>query len=116
MACPAARGPDPRFGQQDGHYAGIIDFGEIRGTDAWYDLGHVRMHDGETVPMLLLDWLVEGYGSVTPLPADACQRIAFASLMIAVRALARRLERRPGHVVGHQSLTSIPRDPAMLRR
>jgi aminoglycoside phosphotransferase (APT) family kinase protein len=101
--------------QQDGRYTGIIDFGEIRGTDVWYDLGHVRMHDGETVSVPLLDWLVEGYRSVTPLSADYRQRIAFASLTIAVRALARCLERRPAQVASHQSLTSIPRDLAVLR-
>jgi aminoglycoside phosphotransferase (APT) family kinase protein len=102
--------------QQGGRYTGIIDFGEIRGTDVWYDLGHFRMYDGETVPGLLLEWLVEGYASVTRLPADYPARIAFASLLIAVRALARCLERRPERVAGHQGLTSIPRDLALLRR
>jgi aminoglycoside phosphotransferase len=101
--------------QQDGRYTGIIDFGEIRGTDVWYDLGHFRMRDGETVPALLLDWLVEGYASVTRLPADSPQRVAFASLLIAVRALARDLERRPERVAGHQGLTAIPRDLALLQ-
>jgi hypothetical protein len=31
---------------QDGHYTGIIDLGEIRGTGPYYDLGHFRFHDG----------------------------------------------------------------------
>src|SRR5436305_1724519 len=66
--------------QHEGGYAGIIDFGEIRGTDPWYDLGHFAMRDGEILPAPLLPWLLEGYGSVAPLPDDHPQRIAFASL------------------------------------
>jgi aminoglycoside phosphotransferase (APT) family kinase protein len=31
--------------QEHGHYTGIIDFGEIRGGDSFYDLGHFQMHD-----------------------------------------------------------------------
>jgi aminoglycoside phosphotransferase (APT) family kinase protein len=100
--------------EQDGRYTGIIDFGEIRGADSWHDLGHFRMHDGETLPALVLDWLLEGYSSATPLPADHRRRIGFASLLIAVRALARCLERRPTQAERHQSRTSIPRDLALL--
>jgi hypothetical protein len=72
------------------------------------------MHDAEILPVPVLHWLLEGYGTVTPLPADAPQRIAFASLLIAVRALARCLERRPEQSVHHQSRISIPRDLALL--
>ncbi len=100
--------------QQDGRYTGIIDFGEIRGADRWYDLGHFRMHDGETLPVTALDWLLEGYGSVVPLPADHSRRIGFASLLIAVRALARTVLRHPERAVLHQARTSIPRDLALL--
>jgi len=100
--------------QQDGRYTGIIDLGEIRGTDRWYDLGHFRMHDGEMLPVPVLDWLLEGYRSVVPLPADYDRRIAFASLLIAVRALARSLERRPKLAARHHARTSIPRDLAVL--
>jgi aminoglycoside phosphotransferase (APT) family kinase protein len=100
--------------QQEGRYTGIIDFGEIRGADRWYDLGHFAMHDAETLPIPVLHRLLAGYDSVTPLPADARQRIAFASLLIAVRALARCLERRPGQAVRHRARISIPRDLALL--
>jgi aminoglycoside phosphotransferase (APT) family kinase protein len=100
--------------QQGGRYTGIIDFGEIRGADRWYDLGHFRMRDGEMLPVPVLDWLLEGYRSVVPLPADYDRRIAFASLLIAVRALARSLERRPKLAARHQALNSIPRDLAVL--
>ena len=101
--------------QQNGRYTGIIDFGEIRGTDPWYDLGHFRMHDGEILPAPVLDWLLEGYRSVVPLPVDYHLRIAFASLLIAVRALGRSLERHPERVARHHGLASIQRDLATLR-
>lgn len=29
--------------QDNGRYTGIIDFGEIRGADRWYDLGYFHM-------------------------------------------------------------------------
>ena len=100
--------------QQGGRYTGIIDFGEIRGADRWYDLGHFRMHDGTTLPVPALEWLLAGYREVLPLPADVHQRICFASLLIAVRALARQRAKRPQSVHRHQALISIPRDLASL--
>ena len=100
--------------QQDGRYTGIIDFGEIRGTDRWYDLGHFRMHDGETLPSLVLDWLLEGYRAATPLPADYHQRICFARLVIAILALARHLQKEPHAVRQHQGVLSIWRDLPVL--
>jgi Ser/Thr protein kinase RdoA (MazF antagonist) len=79
--------------QKEGCYTGIIDFGEIRGTDRFYDLGHFNLHDTETVPLVLLPALLEGYREVNPLPPDAEARINLASLVIGVRALARILSR-----------------------
>jgi Ser/Thr protein kinase RdoA (MazF antagonist) len=79
--------------QQEGCYTGMIDFGEIRGTDRFYDLGHFNLHDGETVPLLLLPALLEGYHEVCPLPPDHRERINLASLVIGVHALARSLQR-----------------------
>jgi aminoglycoside phosphotransferase (APT) family kinase protein len=79
--------------QQDGSYSGIIDFGEIRGADPFYDLGHFHLHDGETVPMLLLPALLEGYREVRPLPSDHMERIHLVSLVLGVRALAGSLQR-----------------------
>jgi aminoglycoside phosphotransferase (APT) family kinase protein len=80
---------------QDGRYTGIIDFGEIRGADALYDLGHVALHDGEAMPASLLPPLLAGYGeaSPVPLPLDYAPRIQFWSLLIGVRALARNANR-----------------------
>jgi aminoglycoside phosphotransferase (APT) family kinase protein len=33
-----------------GRYAGIIDFGEMRGADRHFDLGHFLLHDRAPVP------------------------------------------------------------------
>ncbi len=87
--------------QSRGRYTGIIDFGEIRGGDCFYDLGHFRLHDGETIPQLLLPYLLEGYRDVAELPSDYEQRIALTSLLIGIAALARRLGRLPGYCRGH---------------
>lgn len=38
----------------------------------------------------MLPWLLEGYAQVTPLPPDSDRRIAFAGLLIVVRALEDR--------------------------
>lgn len=87
--------------QRGGQYTGIIDFGEIRGGDRCYDLGHFRVHDAETIPQRLLPYLVEGYTDVEALPPDYERRIALSSLLIGIAALARRLDRLPGYYRGH---------------
>ncbi|MEO7002192.1 MAG: phosphotransferase [Ktedonobacterales bacterium] len=79
--------------QQQGVYTGVIDFGEIRGADAFYDLGHFRQHDGETIPSLLLADLMAGYTEVAPLPVNASQRIHLLSLLIGVRTVGRFLSK-----------------------
>lgn len=78
---------------EDGEYTGTIDFGEIRGADSLYDLGHFALHDGEKVPFPMLPNLVMGYGEVAPLPPDHEPRIRLWSLLIGVRALARSANR-----------------------
>lgn len=97
-----------------GRYTGIIDFGEIRGTHSLYDLGHFRMYDSETLPNLMLPYLIEGYREVTSLPPDYEQKVSFYSLLIATRTLARALEKRPETVHNHQALVSLPRDVELL--
>lgn len=78
---------------QDGRFTGIIDFGEIRGADRYYDLGHLALHEGETLPYPTLPHLLAGYAEVALLPADHALQIQFWSLLIGVRALARRINR-----------------------
>ncbi len=100
--------------QEEGRYTGIIDFGEIRGADRWYDLGHFRLHDGEHLPALVLPWLLEGYQEVIPPPDGYTQHIAFTSLLIAIRTLARAAEKRPAALRAHHALHAIPRDITIL--
>lgn len=74
-------------------FTGIIDFGEIRGAEMWYDLGHFQVHDGAMYPRPLLDELVAGYAEVTPLPADATELIRRSAVLSALRQLCRWLGR-----------------------
>jgi aminoglycoside phosphotransferase (APT) family kinase protein len=71
---------------QDGIYTGIIDFGEIRGTQLLYDMGHFQIEYSDGLPALL-----EGYAQVTALPPDARQGIQLAGLLFALRRLGRML-------------------------
>lgn len=95
--------------QQDGRYTGIIDFGEIRGADALYDLGHFTMHDGETLPGRVLPYLLDGYREVAALPDDAERRINFTSLLIAVRTAARMLRKSPRSAYARWCVAAIRR-------
>jgi len=81
--------------QRDGGYSGLIDFGEIRGAHPLYDLGHFLLHERELTERPVLRFLLEGYGDVSPLPDDHGEAIRTLSLLVAVPALARRLERPP---------------------
>ncbi len=81
--------------QEHGGYTGIIDFGEIRGADRWYDLAQFYMRDREQLPWPLEVALMSGYGEIVALPTDYEQRIHFTGLLTNVRALARSLQKRP---------------------
>lgn len=98
---------------QDGRYTGIIDFGEIRGADPFYDLGHVALHEGEALPFAMLPQLLAGYGEVAPLPQDHEMRIELWSLLIGVRALARSVN-RPQEAYRRHLLKAIRRAIAAL--
>ncbi len=100
--------------QEGGHYTGIIDLGEIRGTDRWYDLGHFHLRDGELLPFRLEAALVRSYGEIMPLPSDYEQRIRFTSLLINVRALARSLQKRPPDRYTQHQLEVLRKDIAFL--
>jgi Ser/Thr protein kinase RdoA (MazF antagonist) len=77
--------------QADGRYTGLIDFGEIRGTEPLFDLGHFCLHDQERLPMPLLDDLLAGYGEVAPLPAGHQELIRRSATLLGLRQLARWL-------------------------
>ncbi len=100
--------------QEQGRYTGIIDFGEIRGANALYDLGHFRLHDGETLPARVFPYLLAGYAEITALPADCEQRIAFSSLLIGIRTLAHFARKYPQHVREHYAVRAVPEDIEFL--
>jgi len=93
--------------QQEGRYTGVIDFGEIRGADPCYDLGHVKLHDGEKLSIPMRPYLLEGYACVAPLPADALQRITLTSLIIAIKALSRQIQKGRGNIARHNSYVDL---------
>ncbi len=101
--------------QEHGCYTGIIDFGEIRGGDPYYDLGHFQMHDGETLPARMLPYLIAGYKEVVQLPQDYEQRIYFSSLLIAIRTLARSMKKRSIDFSEHPGFRSIKHDIEVLQ-
>lgn len=72
-----------------GRYTGLIDFGEIRGADRTYDLGHFLLHDGERVPPSLLPALLDGYREASPGAAIMTREITVQAVVIGVRALSR---------------------------
>jgi Ser/Thr protein kinase RdoA (MazF antagonist) len=74
-------------------FTGIIDFGEIRGAEMWYDLGHFQLHDCAMYPRPLLDEFVAGYCEVVPLPADYPELIRRSAVLSGLRQLCRWLGR-----------------------
>jgi Ser/Thr protein kinase RdoA (MazF antagonist) len=89
---------------QHGRYAGIIDFGEIRGADRLYDLGHYALHDGETLHDLSLPHLIAGYRDVAPLSDEDLAHIQLWCLLIGVRAFTRVADRLTPAYHGHLAL------------
>jgi aminoglycoside phosphotransferase (APT) family kinase protein len=71
-----------------GRYSGIIDFGEMRGADSSFDLGHFLLHDRETRPASLFSSFLEGYRQVSPLPDDNLEAIRTSAILLGLRQLA----------------------------
>jgi Ser/Thr protein kinase RdoA (MazF antagonist) len=72
----------------DGRYQGIIDFGEMRGSDLYFDLGHFLLHDSETRPVELFDSFLAGYTEVTALPDDHWEAIRISAILLGLRQLS----------------------------
>ena len=77
-----------------GRYTGMIDFGEIRGTEPAFDLGHFHLHDQEQVPDRLLPALLDGYGRVAELPDE--RSIRRSAVLLGLRQLCHWLTRAYG--------------------
>jgi aminoglycoside phosphotransferase (APT) family kinase protein len=74
-----------------GRYSGIIDFGEMRGADSYFDLGHFLLHDGETRPARLFSSFLEGYRQVSPLSDGHREAIRASAILVGLRQLSRWL-------------------------
>lgn len=72
----------------DGRYSGLIDFGEVRGADPYFDLGHFLLHNGETRPAQLFDSFLAGYGEVAALPDDHREEIRTSAILLGLRQLS----------------------------
>ena len=99
--------------QEHGCYSGIIDFGEIRGANRWYDLAQFYMRDREQLLWPLESALMRGYEEIVSLPADYGLRIHFTGLLTNVRALARSLQKRPPNHFTQYQLKMLRENLAM---
>jgi aminoglycoside phosphotransferase (APT) family kinase protein len=88
----------------DGRYTGLIDFGEIRGTEPLFDLGHFHLHDQETMPTDLLPALLTGYQRVQALPEDPEQSIRRSAILLGLRQLCRWLGPPRGYPLDHSAV------------
>jgi hypothetical protein len=92
--------------ERDGAYTGIIDFGELRGTESEFDLAVFFNHSPREDRAALIDALLRGYGRVTPLPEDIRHRMRVSGMLKVIRQLGRWLQPDFPH----------ERDPAALAR
>ena len=85
-----------------GRYTGIIDFGEIRGSEGWFDLamfGLMRLPEAEGPSLAAVRYLEEGYAEISPLPADYRLRLLRTAVLIVANRLIRGyLRRGPGEM------------------
>lgn len=86
-------------------YTGLIDFGEIRGTEPLFDLGHFHLYDRDARLPALLD----GYQRVQPLPADHGRAIQRSAVLLALRQLCRWLGPPNGRPLDHPAVTNRAR-------
>ena len=90
--------------EKEGQYTGLIDFGEIRGTEPLYDLGHFHLHDGETFAAPLLTHLLEGYQEVADPPPDHSEQIWRSAVLLGLRQLCRWISPERGRPLDHPSV------------
>ena len=102
--------------QHDGCYTGIIDFGDSRGDERWYDLGYFHMRDGGLLPYRLEAALLTGYRARTPFLPDADERIREASVLIAVPLFAASVRRQVWNRVAQHLLDGLQRDVIAIAR
>ena len=74
----------------DGHgrYAGVIDFGEMRGADRHFDLGHFLLHDRESRSVPLFEDFLAGYAGAAALAGDHRDLIRRSAILSGLRQLS----------------------------
>ena len=90
----AAEAPDARLAHGDfdgthiyhraGAYTGLIDLGEMRGAEPWYDLAFALVQDRSMVSAL-----IAGYREVAPVPSDLPRRLLRSATVIVATQLGR---------------------------
>ncbi len=71
-----------------GAYSGIIDFGEARGANLCFDLGHFLLHDQETRRDSLFEPFLSGYLEVSDLTDDHRHRVRRSAILSGLRQLS----------------------------
>jgi Ser/Thr protein kinase RdoA (MazF antagonist) len=89
----------------DGDYRGLIDFGEICGTEPLFDLGHFHLWEHQRTPLPLWDGLLAGYGEVAALPAGYEELVGRSATLLGLRQLARWLGPPRNLGPGHPAVT-----------
>jgi Ser/Thr protein kinase RdoA (MazF antagonist) len=74
--------------QHAGAYSGLIDLGEMRGAEPWYDLAFALVQDRSAVTAL-----VAGYREVAPVPEDLSRRLLRSATVIVATQLGRWIVR-----------------------
>ena len=82
-----------------GRYSGIIDFGEMRGADPYFDLGHFLLHDGGIRPASLFSSFINGYRQVNPLPGGHVEAIRASAILHGLRQLSGWLSPERGYLL-----------------
>lgn len=77
--------------QRGGRYTGLIDLGELRGTEPLFDLGVFHLYDGEILERPLLSFVLRGYGQILPLPDGHAELIRRSAILYGLRQLCRWL-------------------------
>lgn len=74
-----------------GRYTGLIDLGELRGTEPLFDPGVFHLYDGEILERTLLPHVLRGYGQIAPLPENHLELIRRSAILYGLRQLCRWL-------------------------
>jgi tRNA A-37 threonylcarbamoyl transferase component Bud32 len=99
---------DTHIFHKGGRYTGIIDFGEIQGNSPLYDLGHYKLHEGQSNSFHGFNFLVKGYKEFADLSFDDQLEIDLWALWIGVRRLGRIYNRTWGKY--HEHLIKTVKD------